>query len=60
MELDGLDRRWRLIYPRFHGLIQKQVRLLPDVLYLDQEMLIIRQNAPGGFFISVKTDDNSP
>lgn len=31
-----------------------------DVLYLDQEMLIIRQNAPGGFFVSVKTDDNSP
>ena len=31
-----------------------------DVSYLDDEMLIIRQNAPGGLFVLVKTDDNSP
>ncbi|KAI2509811.1 PAP fibrillin [Fragilaria crotonensis] len=31
-----------------------------DVSYLDDEFLIIRQNAPGGLFVLVKTDDNRP
>jgi hypothetical protein len=31
-----------------------------DVSFLDDEILIIRQNAPGGLFVLVKTDDCSP
>jgi hypothetical protein len=31
-----------------------------DVSYLDDELLIIRQNAPGGLFVLAKTDDSSP
>ena len=31
-----------------------------DVSYLDKDMLIIRQNAPGGLFVLVKADDNRP
>jgi len=29
-----------------------------DVLYLDDDCLIIKQNAPGGIFISIKSDDS--
>ena len=31
-----------------------------DVTYLDDEMLIIRQNAPGGLFALARVDDASP
>jgi len=31
-----------------------------DVIYLDQEMLIIQQNAPGGVFVLVKSDSYDP
>eukprot|EP00548_Thalassiothrix_antarctica_P001354 CAMPEP_0194143822 /NCGR_PEP_ID=MMETSP0152-20130528/12929_1 /TAXON_ID=1049557 /ORGANISM="Thalassiothrix antarctica, Strain L6-D1" /LENGTH=266 /DNA_ID=CAMNT_0038843397 /DNA_START=20 /DNA_END=820 /DNA_ORIENTATION=- len=31
-----------------------------DVTYLDDELLIIRQNAPGGLFALYKTDNNNP
>ena len=31
-----------------------------DVTFLDEEMLVIRQNAPGGIFVLVKTDENTP
>ncbi len=31
-----------------------------DVKYLDDDVLIIQQNAPGGIFISVKVDDYDP
>ncbi|KAL7561703.1 hypothetical protein ACA910_016465 [Epithemia clementina (nom. ined.)] len=31
-----------------------------DVTFLDDEMLIIRQNSPGGLFVLVKTPDNDP
>jgi hypothetical protein len=31
-----------------------------DVTFLDEEMLIIRQNAPGGLFVLVKAPDNDP
>ncbi len=31
-----------------------------DVKYLDDDMLIIQQNAPGGIFVSVKVDDYDP
>lgn len=31
-----------------------------DTTYLDDEMLIIRQNAPGGLFVLVKVDDSEP
>lgn len=31
-----------------------------DVTYLDDDMLIIKQNAPGGYFVSVKVDDYDP
>ena len=31
-----------------------------DVLYLDEEMLIIQQNAPGGLFVLVKSDSYDP
>ena len=29
-----------------------------DVLYLDEECLIIKQNAPGGIFISIRSDES--
>jgi hypothetical protein len=31
-----------------------------DTTYLDEEMLIIRQNAPGGLFVLAKVPDNDP
>eukprot|EP00558_Chaetoceros_sp_UNC1202_P010089 CAMPEP_0197241574 /NCGR_PEP_ID=MMETSP1429-20130617/7572_1 /TAXON_ID=49237 /ORGANISM="Chaetoceros sp., Strain UNC1202" /LENGTH=283 /DNA_ID=CAMNT_0042701431 /DNA_START=61 /DNA_END=912 /DNA_ORIENTATION=+ len=31
-----------------------------DVVYLDNDVLVIRQNAPGGYFVSVKVDDCDP
>jgi len=31
-----------------------------DVTFLDEEMLIIRQNAPGGLFVLTKVPDNDP
>lgn len=31
-----------------------------DVVYLDDEMLIIQQNAPGGYFVSIKVPDCDP
>lgn len=31
-----------------------------DVTYLDDELLIIRQNAPGGLFVLVKVDNSEP
>lgn len=31
-----------------------------DVTYLDKDMLIIKQNAPGGYFVSIKVDDCDP
>lgn len=31
-----------------------------DVLYLDDDMLIIKQNEPGGYFVSVKVEDCDP
>ena len=31
-----------------------------DVVYLDDEMLVIKQNAPGGYFVSIKVDDFDP
>lgn len=31
-----------------------------DVIYLDDDMLIIKQNAPGGIFVSIKTDNYDP
>jgi hypothetical protein len=31
-----------------------------DVTFLDDEMLIIRQNAPGGMFVLVKVPENDP
>ena len=31
-----------------------------DVTYLDEDMLIIKQNAPGGYFVSIKVDDCDP
>ena len=31
-----------------------------DVAYLDEDMLIIQQNAPGGYFVSVKVDNYDP
>merc|ERR1719223_82979 len=31
-----------------------------DVTYLDGDMLVIKQNAPGGYFVSVKVDDYDP
>jgi len=31
-----------------------------DVTYLDSDMLIIRQNAPGGYFVSIKVDNFDP
>lgn len=31
-----------------------------DVTYLDEEMLIIKQNAPGGYFVSIKVGDCDP
>lgn len=31
-----------------------------DVLYLDEEILIIQQNAPGGLFVLVKSDSYDP
>jgi len=31
-----------------------------DVIFLDHEMLVIRQNAPGGYFVSLKVDDYDP
>lgn len=31
-----------------------------DVTYLDDELLIIRQNAPGGLFVLTKVDSNDP
>jgi len=31
-----------------------------DVTYLDSDMLIIKQNAPGGYFVSIKVDDCDP
>ena len=31
-----------------------------DVVYLDDDMLIIQQNAPGGYFVSIKVPDCDP
>ena len=31
-----------------------------DVTYLDSDMLIIKQNAPGGYFVSIKVDSYEP
>ncbi len=31
-----------------------------DVSFLDKELLVIRQNAPGGLFVFVKVDDADP
>jgi len=31
-----------------------------DVLYLDEDMLVIAQNEPGGVFVSVKADNTDP
>ena len=31
-----------------------------DVLYLDDDLLIIKQNEPGGIFVSIKVDDCDP
>ena len=31
-----------------------------DVVYLDDDMLIIQQNAPGGYFVSIKVEDCDP
>lgn len=31
-----------------------------DVVYLDHDMLIIQQNAPGGYFVSIKVPDYDP
>lgn len=31
-----------------------------DVVYLDDELLIIQQNAPGGYFVSIKVPDCDP
>jgi hypothetical protein len=31
-----------------------------DVIYLDDDMLIIQQNAPGGYFVSIKVPDCDP
>ena len=31
-----------------------------DVVYLDEDMLIIQQNAPGGYFVSIKVLDCDP
>jgi hypothetical protein len=31
-----------------------------DVMYLDEDMLIIKQNAPGGIFVSIKVPDCEP
>ena len=31
-----------------------------DVIYLDEDMLIIQQNAPGGIFVSIKVPDCEP
>lgn len=31
-----------------------------DVVYLDGDMLIIKQNAPGGYFVSIKVDNYDP
>uniref|UniRef100_A0A7S2SD72 Plastid lipid-associated protein/fibrillin conserved domain-containing protein n=1 Tax=Eucampia antarctica TaxID=49252 RepID=A0A7S2SD72_9STRA len=31
-----------------------------DVTYLDHDMLIIKQNDPGGYFVSIKVDDCDP
>ena len=31
-----------------------------DVTYLDHNMLIIKQNAPGGYFVSIKVDNCDP
>ncbi len=31
-----------------------------DVVYLDDDMLIIQQNAPGGYFVSIKVPDYDP
>ena len=31
-----------------------------DVTYLDEELLIIQQNAPGGLFVLAKVDDSEP
>jgi hypothetical protein len=31
-----------------------------DVIFLDDEMLIIQQNAPGGYFVSIKVPDCDP
>lgn len=31
-----------------------------DVTYLDEDMLIIKQNAPGGYFVSIKVDNCDP
>lgn len=31
-----------------------------DVTFLDEELLIIRQNEPGGLFVLVKVEDNEP
>jgi len=31
-----------------------------DVLYLDDDMLIIKQNEPGGYFVSVRAEDCDP
>lgn len=31
-----------------------------DVVYLDRDMLVIKQNAPGGYFVSLKVDDCDP
>lgn len=31
-----------------------------DVVYLDDNMLVIKQNAPGGYFVSIKVDNYEP
>jgi len=31
-----------------------------DVTFLDEELVVIRQNAPGGLFVLARVDDASP
>ena len=31
-----------------------------DVVYLDDDMLVIKQNAPGGYFVSIKVENYEP
>jgi len=46
--------------PKLPGTAQSESQRYFDVIYLDRDMLIIKQNAPGGTIVLVRVDDAEP